>query len=486
MKKRLFAGALALLMIIGLLPVSSMLKKPVEAQAAQSTTYTLSADVDGALSTDNNPVKNFFTVSKINTTSRSVGNYTTAYLINGSDKTITFTIPNGAAAKVTAKWTTSNIGVGLKISDTLSETATEKNSLLESVFNVGSGTYTLERIGSKTAYLFSFEVTVTDPGYTITVNDEHADSATVTALYAEGSTLKLSAKGTDLLYWKNSNGVIVATGDKEIPVYYSDTYTAVYAKTGAKVEYLTPYGGVLATYYADDVNGADFKAPEGPTRYGYTFDGWDTDIETVKTSLVAEKDVTVSPKYKDNAGLQYTITIDATDVDGTKDTQTYTVNTVVKASATDKDSFACWKVGDDVVSYNPTYYFFANRPVTVTAVKNDGSEVSKGAIITEVENSADNNTVIFEYTVPDEYEMTFAGVIASTNAESLASVKDDNITIPAGVYKLGADSTKCSNYNTYRYTLRKAGNDTWYVKPVLTYTDSTGSHTIYGNTVTMK
>lgn len=53
MKKRLFAGALALLMIIGLLPVSSMLKKPVEAQAAQSTTYTLSADVDGALSTDN-------------------------------------------------------------------------------------------------------------------------------------------------------------------------------------------------------------------------------------------------------------------------------------------------------------------------------------------------------------------------------------------------------------------------------------------------
>ena len=35
MKKRLIAGALALLMIIGLLPVSSMLKKPVEAQAAQ-------------------------------------------------------------------------------------------------------------------------------------------------------------------------------------------------------------------------------------------------------------------------------------------------------------------------------------------------------------------------------------------------------------------------------------------------------------------
>ncbi len=40
MKKRLFAGALALLMIIGLLPVSSMSKKPIEAKAGE-TTYTL-------------------------------------------------------------------------------------------------------------------------------------------------------------------------------------------------------------------------------------------------------------------------------------------------------------------------------------------------------------------------------------------------------------------------------------------------------------
>lgn len=484
MKKRLFAGALALLMIIGLLPVSSMLKKPVEAQAAQSTTYTLSADVDGALSTDNNPVKNFFTVSKINTTSRSVGNYTTAYLINGSDKTITFTIPNGAAAKVTAKWTTSNIGVGLKISDTLSETATEKNSLLESVFNVGSGTYTLERIGSKTAYLFSFEVTVTDPGYTITVNDEHADSATVTALYAEGSTLKLSAKGTDLLYWKNSNGVIVATGDKEIPVYYSDTYTAVYAKTGAKVEYLTPYGGVLKTYYAEDVKAADFKAPDEPTRYGYTFDGWDTDVETVKTSLANGKDVTVKPKYKDNTDLKYEITIDTTELGGSKSTDTYIVNTEVKASTTSED-FAYWAdENGKPLSYNSTYYFLANRPITVKAVKNSDSDTNANEkpIITKVDYDKATKTIIFEYTVPKEYTMNFAGVLASTNETNLNKAKVD--AYEKGVYKLG--TSECAGYKTVRYTLKNAGIDTWYVKPILTYEDATGkTDTIYGNVDTM-
>lgn len=503
MKKRLFAGALALLMIIGLLPVSSMMKKPVEAQAAQKP-YTLSmeaATYDGTSGTTDFDIgtdgyfkayaknKKFICGNYKNKTNVS-GN---AYYFDSNNEAIKFTV-KGTNAKVTVKWATTSSGNGITLTGNLAEnqegtiTTTATKQLQTSKYDVKDGNFSLTR--KNTVYVYGLEVveTVDDvtTSYTITVNDEHADPATVTTSYEEGSTLKLSAKGTDLLYWKNSNGVIVATGDKDIPVYYSDTYTAVYAKTGAKVEYLTPYGGVLATYYADDVNGADFKAPEGPTRYGYTFDGWDTDIETVKTSLAAKKDVTVSPKYKDNADLQYTITIDATDVDGTKDTQKYTVNTVVKASVTDTDSFACWKVGDDVVSYNPTYYFFANRNVTVTATKNDGSEVSKGAIITEVENSADNNTAIFEYTVPDEYVMTFAGVIASTNVESLDSVKGDNITIPAGVYKLGADSTKCSNYNTYRYTLRKAGNDTWYVKPVLTYTDSTGSHTIYGNTVTMK
>lgn len=495
MKKRLFAGALALLMIIGLLPVSSMLKKPVETQAAEQTlTHKLQvATANGALNAKNYVGEDgFFKVGdncNIDVSNKfTFKDYSYGYDFKNKDREIKFSV--NTSATVNIKWMSSKSnkymilnkeGSAAAVWEGTGETQNKELHSKEIKITEG-GDYTLTCNGQ--TYLYDLEVIT--QGNTITINDEKANGTTapktIVTSYSDGASVALLAKGTDLLYWKNSNGVIVATGDKEIPVYYSDTYTAVYAKTGAKVEYLTPYGGVLKTYYAED----EITVPDVPTRYGYTPDGWDTDIETVKTSLAAGKDVTVSPKYKDNADLQYTITIDATDVDGAKDTQQYTVNTVVKASVTDTDSFACWKVGDDVVSYNPTYYFFANRNVTVTAVKKDGSEVSKGAIITEVEYSADNNTVIFEYTVPDEYVMTFAGVIASTNAENLASVKDDNITIPAGVYKLGADSTKCSNYNTYRYTLRKAGNDTWYVKPVLTYTDSTGSHTIYGNTVTMK
>lgn len=517
MKKRLFAGALALLMIIGLLPVSSMLKKPIEAKA-YGTVYTFNP---ATISVDSNKcpqtVETVFAFDSAKCTTKQL----TATLKDGdtniSDPTV---LRFGGAAKyinniptnryikikvsnnanLTLKWASGQTSRGVKVvkknnndagEDIYTATATtdsDKNKIVTKEIKLDANVEYYVAPSAGDIYIYSMVVTETSTeesaeGYTVTVVDSANSETPKTSTIAEGNNITYTAQGTNFAYWLNSNGVKVSTSEKlDMPVYYSDTYTAVYAKDGAKVDYLTPYGGILETHYADE----DFTAPDVPARYGYTVDGWDKNIDTVKKSLKEGTSVTVNPQYKDNAGLRYTITIDATDFDGTKNTQEYTVNTVVKASVTDTENFACWKVGDDVVSYNPTYYFFANRPVTVTAVKNDGSEVSKGAIITEVENSADNNTVIFEYTVPDEYEMTFAGVIASTNAESLASVKDDNITIPAGVYKLGADSTKCSNYNTYRYTLRKAGNDTWYVKPVLTYTDSTGSHTIYGNTVTMK
>lgn len=345
---------------------------------------------------------------------------------------------------------------------------------------VVSGTsHSIEKSSSEAVV---FEVTYT-PGqteptnsYNITVSD---NGKSTTGIYTEGATLKLSATGDNLLYWKNSNNVIVATEDKEIPVYYSDTYTAVYAKTSAKVEYLTPYGGVLETYYADD----EITEPNGPTRYGYTFAGWDTDVETVKTSLADGKDVTVSPKYKDNADLKFTITVDTTELDGLQSTDSYTVNTEVKASTT-SDDFAYWADGDGKpLSYNSTYYFLANRDITVKAVKKSDSDnnATEKPIITKVKYDTATKTIIFEYTVPEEYTINFAGVLASTNETNL-----NNATVDAyekGVYKLG--TSEGAGYKTVRYTLKNAGIDTWYVKPILTYKSATGTDTIYGDVVIM-
>lgn len=500
MKKRLFAGALALLMIIGLLPVSSMLKKPVETKAAEQTlTHTLAMPTASGLEFNANYYigsDGFFSVGStlIGSVSKSCdnNNYKVAYSMK-KGREIKFSVKTDA--DITINWTSANSSryiVLKKVTDTgtsdvwigEADGANENKLHTSTPPRITSGSYILTTNNTQ-AYLYDLQVVTT--GNTITINDEKADGTTapktIVTSYSDGTSVNLSAKGTGLLYWKNSNGVIVATGDKDIPVYYSDTYTAVYAKEGNKVEYLTPYGGVLKTYYADD----EITEPGGPTRYGYTFDGWDTDVETVKTSLANGKDVTVKPKYKDNTDLQYEITIDTTELGGVRSTNTYTVNTEVKASTTSED-FAYW--ADDngkPLSYNSTYYFLANRPITVKAVKKSDSDnnATEKPIITKVKYDGATKTVIYEYTVPEGYTINYAGVLASTNETNLNKATVD--TYAAGVYKLG--TSECAGYKTVRYTLKNAGIDTWYVKPILTYTykeDATEkTDTIYGNVDTM-
>lgn len=509
MKKRLFAGALALLMIIGLLPVSSMLKKPIEAKADGDGIYTLdSSTYTSSLAAGK--IDDVFTA--VNKVKIGTGpDKVKCFKIDTENKTfISITVPEGKSAKIDITWyKSSTTGAGvvlLKDNDTNVKYASDKFDDNKTTYdtytveNLEAGTYNLQNNGVS-FLLRKITVTLTDNSteekpYTVTINDEYADEKTSSNKYAEGAKVKLSAKGVNqgktFLYWKNSNGVIVATDDKEIPVYYSDTYTAVYAKEGNKVEYCTPYGGVLATYYAEDVKNADFKAPDGPTRYGYTFDGWDTNINADNVdTLLESRDVTVKPKYK-NADSNIKITVDTTDFDSIKrESSNITINTEIKASVS-SDNFAYWAEVDDkgtikkVLSYNSTYYFLANREIIVKAITKDaaGDNANAKPIITKVDYVTDTTgkTVIYEYTVPKGYTMNYVGVLASTNKTKLESANVD--TDVEGVYKLGANKAECSSYRTFRYTLTITGTDTWYIKPILTYS-GTSTGTEYGDVLTI-
>ena len=479
MKKRIFAGALALLMIIGLLPVSSMVKKPMEVKADQAYTVNFNQEYKNG-----DVVEKFFTL----TTSKSSWDVTTVgstscHKFADNNETITFTIEEGCVADVAICWATAKSSQGIKIinkgtTENIAEkfkTEKSKTFYTNTIKEVKSGTYIISR--SSSLYVSSITVTVKDAatsGYKVTVIDGDSNE---TKSYAEGDTLKLSATGENFLYWVNSNGVKVAeTTTKDIPVYYSDTYTAVYGKIGNKVTYYTPYGGELATYYADE----NFTVPEVPTRYGYKATGWDKDIDSVKEALKSGN-VEVRPVYDNDTSLTYSITVDTSAIDGaTPKAENVEVNKEVKASVT-SDDFAYWSdENGNVLSYNSTYYFLANRKVTVKAVKKSDSVVEKTGVVTYI--GYESKTIIFEYTVPDTYTMKFAGVLASTNKANVESATVDNR--PAGVYKLGADEAKCSSYKTFRYTLKNNGIDTWYARPVLTYIDdSKVEHTIVGTTV---
>lgn len=103
MKKRLFAGALALLMIIGLLPVSSMLKKPVEAQAAGTTKVYQVADYTTKVKKNNyiadNQNSTFFKAGENSIASGKVNNIQSLKLNNESD--ISFEVKGLATVEVT-------------------------------------------------------------------------------------------------------------------------------------------------------------------------------------------------------------------------------------------------------------------------------------------------------------------------------------------------------------------------------------------------
>ncbi len=484
MKKRLFAGALALLMIIGLLPVSSMLKKPVETQAAEPATYsyTVTASVEQGKPYGD---REFFTaVTDIEVTTKGSDQ---CLKFKDNKRKINFTIPKNKTATVSIKWAQSSKKGNVKLSG--ESTSKQSGDFVTSddgyndfiVEDLKAGTYSITR-DTATFLLRSITVTLTDSSteepevkpYTVTINDEYADEKTSSDKYAEGAEVELSAKGANFLYWKNSNGVIVASGSenatKTIPVYYSDTYTAVYAKEGAKVDYLTPYGGIYETHYYSD---GDFDVPTALTKYGSTAvtknGGWELSYDEVMTKLKNDESFEVNPVYEADTSGSFEITIDTSAIDGNApETKTYPSNKEVKASVT-SENFGRWVDGKgNTLSYNSTYYFLANRNVTVKAVAKDSEE--KVGVITYIEYA--NKTIVFEYTVPNEYTMTFAGVYASTNKSKVEGMTEGSTELPDGVYRLGADESRCGNYKTFRYTLKNSGSDIWYVKPILKYSGS--------------
>lgn len=533
MKKRLFAGALALLMIIGLLPVSSMLKKPVEAQAADPNKHvflpylgegvTKVSDTNGIkVNTENGKVNGYFTViaaksTKIVSDSQTIdGVPCESYLdSNGkvsTSKAITFTTSKACSVKVyyklqadTKNNTVKGNGISIyKMSNGKLDT-TDSNCLVGSIkkpsdANPTSGSIDIGATDVETtyyigddnnkSYIYRIEVVeksdnTSSYNYPVTIVDSKAtQTETKTGVNNAGDEITLSAtdKSANFRYWENSEGIIVSRSPEvNIPVYYGDTYTAVYKNNGAVVNYLTSYGQVLYTYTEDEYKALK-NEPAGPVRYGYAFNGWSKNIgdDEVIVALEAKNSYDITPNY-DSAQDTYEITINTEALGGSSVTKSYRVNEVVTATVS-SDNFAYWKdETGKIVSYSPTYLFFANKKTTVTAFGGPaGKEDDAKAVITTVssEKASDGSpVVIFEYNIPAGYHIDFAGVLAHK------TLSGESLTVENGAYVIGDSDL---SYTTYRYTLTSKAGVTWNVKPMLKYTYNGKTHTIYGDEITLK
>lgn len=527
MKKRLFAGALALLMIIGLLPVSSMLKKPVEVQAATNeftpnnyseTTFNNGIVVGGDSDYFKIYGKSSMGVKKnslswnVNGSTEEMESYFStagkmAYSnvkINGSKvKKVTGAIGFTTQKKATIKvyWSAKNKDISLKCqiidsNDSLSSisngevkpaTQTEEyNPAAEyTTFSVNpegkSETYYLG--GSDAVNIYKILV-VEESNYPVKIFDSKAPrTETETGVNNAGDeiTLKAADSSANFRYWENSEGIIVSRSPEvTIPVYYGDTYTAVYKDNGAVVNYLTSYGQVLYTYTEDEYKALTAE-PAGPVRYGYAFNGWSKNVgdDEVIAALEAKNSYDITPNY-DSAQDTYEITINTEALGGSSVTKSYRVNEVVTATVS-SDNFACWKdETGKIVSYSPTYLFFANKKTTVTAFGGSaGKEDDAKAVITTVssEKASDGSpVVIFEYNIPAGYHIDFAGVLASK------TLSGDSLTVENRAYVIGDSDL---SYTTYRYTVKSKSGVTWNIKPMLKYTYNGKTYTIYGNPITL-
>lgn len=513
MKKRFFAGLLACLMVVGLLPLS-MLLKPVSAKAAAGKTYVFNTEKIGENPHHEQIVDNFFEIynwdsskkvtkagyaTKINTTDtkESWGDCfkfgaTSVVADNGVPSNFYIKFVTSASANIDIKWTMNSkkgpryIAIVNEKGDTVAKQEVTSNKAAREIKCKleSAGTYYVICLEGDVV-IYNMEVVeesaskpVVEPtvkpvektSYSVVVNSSNGKK---NETVEDGAKIDLTTDTTNFLYWINSNGKIVSRkANDTITVYYEDEYTAVYEEE-AVVKYMTAYGKVYKSVPVSQFNVNEKVA--GPVRYGYNFTDWKTSASDIKKSIDNnEKVIIVEPGYE-SADKSFKVTIDTTALtNGTKENKTPKINEVVKAS-TDSSEFAYWvDDNNNVLSYNSTYYFFANRNINVKAVKKTADVSPKGVIslVDKGTNEAGDSVVIFEYTIPSTCTVKFAGVVASPTK--------DKLTRSTAEY-VGGDAF--SGSTTYRYTITKTkGMDTWYVLPVLEYVDGTQVKSVLWNT----
>lgn len=481
MKKRLFAGALALLMIIGLLPVSSMLKKPVEAQAASTTKSYEVTDFKNNVSVNNcigdSQDNSFFkvgvkeiTISSSKIRFASTGEISFDVKGEEADIELKWEVPRNADNKIYVNIidaATNEVVATSAHSGGRSEVYTVKYKITK------KGTYIIKNVGDKSIYVSGLKVTV--PAYTININDSKASEISKKVVVGEGENIPLNAAEGNFLYWETSYRRIASrepNPSTPLTAYYDETYTAVYG-SDVTVYYMTAYDQIYKSVSLDAFNSSPDQ-PAGPIRYGYKFKRWSKSASEIKDDIESgtTNKIFVEPYYDSVITTKYTVTVNkkALTDDGVSVVTEYGFNEVATAS-TSSTEFAYWRDGKTgkVLSYNSTYYFFVNDNIEVVAVNKSEASYEAKPVISVVYNGTNDDgdsIVIFEYTVPSDYTVKFAGVYASPNSNNLKEELAE--FVDGGVF---------NSKNTYKYTVTKTKEmGTWYVKPILKYeyTDSTG------------
>ncbi|MBE6964616.1 MAG: hypothetical protein E7441_01105 [Ruminococcaceae bacterium] len=265
------------------------------------------------------------------------------------------------------------------------------------------------------------EVTDTKVNIYVTSADPNAGSAKLLGDYEtvaeveRGTTIEVEAianNGYEFAYWKNKAGVVLSTEPKA--KFNISTNTAIYAEfTAQPVEGNVPVyfynGNGLLHGSASVAEGATFAEAkediENPKLTGYDFLHWS--IYADKSAIADNTPIKALTRavaiYGDKANVSFTVKKNGVDyATGKKYGDEITVTS-------DDPNFKCWKVGDEVVSYSPSYKFCVYADVDLVE-ETDGA-AAPVAVLTK----ADGNDMLI-YSVPEKYTILEAGLLFGTRA----------------------------------------------------------------------
>ncbi|MGN0547733.1 MAG: InlB B-repeat-containing protein, partial [Acutalibacteraceae bacterium] len=345
----------------------------------------------------------------------------TGYTFDGWDTEIPATMPAGDMT-ITAKWTINQYTITFN-----TDGGTEVAPITQD-YNTAVSAPTAP---TKTGYTFagwSPEVPATMPAENVTVTAQWTiNQYSITFDTDGGSAINPITQdyGTDVTAPENptKEGYTFDGWDKEIPAtmpaenvtitakWKINQYTITFANTGdAVIDPITQDYGTVVT------------APENPTKIGYTFDGWDTEIP----ATMPAGDMTITAKWKIN---QYTITFDT---DGGTEVAPITQDYATAVTAPENPTktgytFLCWS--EEVPATMPaenktlTAQWQINQ-YTVTFLDAEGGVFS--------ESTLDYGTVIVAPAdAPAKQYYTFSGwsLDGTTVSADLGTVPANNVEI---------------------------------------------------------
>ena len=213
--------------------------------------------------------------------------------------------------------------------------------------------------------------------------------------------------------------------------------------------------------------------PSSPTLVGYTFTGWDKELDHVTS------DMTVNAVYARLSDTYQVTVVNGTLLDGTAsgDFQYDMPVTVVAGTAPAGQKFSHWEQDGVRISVSAVYSFFAPmRATTLTAVYvPEETAIVETPFITlssavEVDTAGKSMLFTANRTVPAGYTLIESGVLLLQSNTALA----DELTVDtAGVIR-----GKIKNDSTNQFHIRKntiSTGDTWYGRAYLIYKDEAGN-----------